>query len=68
VPLAAAGVLYGLIGVFILGVALDAWLLGGGVLLSLMSIAHRGGRVRATDEERVRVLPWHGPTATVRRR
>ena len=68
VPLAAAGVFYGLIGVFILGVALDVWLLGGALLLllSLMSIAHRGGRVRATDEERVRVLPGdeHLPAAT----
>jgi hypothetical protein len=66
VPLAAAGVLYGLIGVFILGVALDVWLLGGALLLSLMSIAHRGGRVRATAEERVRVLPGdeHLPAAT----
>ena len=67
VPLAAAGVLYGLIGVFILRLALDVWLLAGALLLSLMSIAHLGSRgVRATDEERVRVLPGdeHLPAAT----
>jgi hypothetical protein len=38
-PLAAAGVVYGLIGVFVLHVGLDVWLLVGGLLLSLMSIA-----------------------------
>lgn len=58
VPVAAAGVLYGLIGVFFLRVALDVWLLGGALLLSFVSVAHLGGgRVRATDEERARVLP-----------
>ena len=49
----------------ILRVALDVWLLGGTLLLGLMSIAHPGGRVRATNEERVRVLPGdeHLPAA-----
>ena len=66
-PLAAAGVVYGLIGVFMLHVDLDVWLLVGGLLLSLMSIGRLASRgVRATDEERERVLPGdeHLPAAT----
>jgi hypothetical protein len=41
VPLAVAGVLYGLIGVFILQVSLDIWLLSGSILLGVMVAADR---------------------------
>jgi hypothetical protein len=59
VALAAAGIVYGAIGVFGLGVALDVWLLGGGVLLgALVGADAIGGRVRATKAERMtRRLP-----------
>jgi hypothetical protein len=65
VPLAVAGVLYGLIGVFILRVALDVSLLAGALVLSLVSFSHLGGRVRATHDERGRALPGdeHLPAA-----
>jgi hypothetical protein len=57
VPLFAAGVLYGAIGVFILQVSLDVWLLSGSVVLGAMVAADRGrGRVRATNSERSRCL------------
>jgi hypothetical protein len=56
--LAVAGVLYGAIGVFRLGVVLDVWLLVGGMLLGGLTIAELvTRRVRATDEERHRPLP-----------
>jgi hypothetical protein len=58
VPLFAAGVLYGLIGVFILEVSLDVWLLSGSILLGVMVAADRPGRrVRATNSEQSRRLP-----------
>jgi hypothetical protein len=58
IPLFAVGVVYGLIGVFILGVSLDIWLLSGSILLGAMVAADRvGGRVRATTSERSRLLP-----------
>ena len=55
---AAAGILYGAIGVFRLGVVLDVWLLAGAILLSALVIVELvAGRVRATDEEQTRRLP-----------
>jgi hypothetical protein len=55
---AAAGVLYGAIGVFSLGVVLDVWLLVGAIVLGAGVTAELVvGRVRATDEERTRRLP-----------
>jgi hypothetical protein len=55
---AAAGVLYGAIGVFRLGVLLDLWLLVGASLLGGLVLAELVvRRVRATDEERTRRLP-----------
>ena len=39
IPLLAAGVLYGVIGVFILRVSLDIWLLSGSILLAVMIAA-----------------------------
>jgi hypothetical protein len=52
-----AGVLYGLIGVFVLGVAVDVWLLAGATLLAVVAGVERiAGRVRATDDERRRWL------------
>jgi hypothetical protein len=52
IPLFAAGVLYGLIGVFILQVSLDIWLLSGSILLGVMIAANRVvGRVRATNSD-----------------
>ena len=55
---AAAGAIYGAIGVFSLGVALDAWLLGGAILLATQVLVERiAGRVRATEEECARPLP-----------
>jgi hypothetical protein len=57
IPLLAAGVLYGVIGVFILRVSLDIWLLSGSVLLAGMIAADRVVRpVRATNGERSRRL------------
>jgi hypothetical protein len=57
VPLFATGVLYGAIGVFILQVSLDVWLLSGSIVLGVMAAADRGGgRVRATNSERSRCL------------
>jgi hypothetical protein len=57
VPLFATGVLYGAIGVFILQVSLDVWLLSGSIVLGVMATADRGGgRVRATNSERSRCL------------
>lgn len=41
VPLCAAGVLYGAIGVFLLQVPLDGWLLSGSILLGVMIAADR---------------------------
>ena len=53
-----AGALYGLIGVFALGVLLDAWLLAGASLLGILAgVEMFAGRVRATDDERDRLLP-----------
>jgi hypothetical protein len=53
IPLFVAGVLYGLIGVFVLEVPLDVWLLSGSILLGVLVAAERvGGRVRATHSER----------------
>ena len=55
---AAAGVLYGAIGVFSLGVVLDVWLLVGAIVLGAVVTAELVvGRVRATEEERTRRLP-----------
>ena len=55
---AAAGVVYGAIGVFTLGVVLDVWLLVGAALLAALVVAELVvRRVRATDEERTRSLP-----------
>jgi len=57
-PLSAAGILYGLIGVAILRVWLDAWLLMGALLVAVLSAGRLvSGRVRATAEERRRGLP-----------
>ena len=57
IPLFVAGVLYGLIGVFILRVSLDIWLLSGSIVLGVMVAADRVvGRVRATNGERSRRL------------
>jgi hypothetical protein len=57
-PLLAAGVLYGLIGVVILQVSLDIWLLSGSLVLGVMVVADRVvGRVRATKSERSRRMP-----------
>lgn len=57
IPLFAAGILYGLIGVFILRVSLDIWLLSGSIVLGVMVAADRVvGRVRATNSERSRCL------------
>lgn len=65
VPLCAAGFVYGLIGVFILEVSLDIWLLSGSTLLGVMVAVDRaGGRVRATNSEQSRRLPGdQSPTA-----
>ena len=50
---AAAGVLYGAIGVFRLGVVLDVWLLVGAMLLGALLTAELvAGRVRAPEDER----------------
>jgi hypothetical protein len=63
-PLFAAGVLYGLIGVFILEVSLDIWLLSGSILLGVMVAVDRaGGCVRATNSEQSRRLPGDQSTA-----
>jgi hypothetical protein len=52
---AAAGALYGAVGVFRLGVFLDVWLLAGAILLGILVVADLVvRRVRATEEERVR--------------
>jgi hypothetical protein len=52
-----AGVLYGSIGVFVLGVLLDIWLLAGASLLGILAgVEMFIGRVRATDAERRRPL------------
>jgi len=56
-PVSGAGVVYGLIGVFVLGVAVDVWLLAGATLLAVVAAVERlAGRVRATDDERRRRL------------
>jgi hypothetical protein len=56
--LSAAGVLYGLIGIAILQVSLDGWLLIGAILVGVMAGERLvSGRVRATMEERRRPLP-----------
>jgi hypothetical protein len=53
--LAAAGALYGAIGVFRLGVVLDVWLLAGASLLGSLVVADLVvGRVSAIEEERTR--------------
>jgi hypothetical protein len=53
-----AGVLYGWIGFFTLGVALDIGLLAGALLLGAATAADLTvRRVRATDDERTRCLP-----------
>lgn len=58
VALTMAGVLYGAIGVFRLGVVLDGWLLAGAILLGAQLTAIRIlGDVRATEDERTRRLP-----------
>jgi hypothetical protein len=58
VLLVTAGVLYGVIGVFSLGVSLDLWLLGGAIVLGGMVAADAIlRRVRASDHERTRRLP-----------
>jgi len=55
--LAAAGIAYGVMGVFVLGVWLDAWLLVGAALLGATTATRMlAGRVRATDDERRRWL------------
>jgi hypothetical protein len=55
--LAGAGVLYGAIGAFWLGVGLDLWLLAGGLLLGALVVANLiAGSVQATDDERTRPL------------
>ena len=57
-PLSAAGLFYGLIGVFTLRVVLDIWLLTGAILLVVMVAADLViGAVRATHSERARPLP-----------
>lgn len=57
VPLAAAGIVYGVIGVITLGVSLDVWLLLGASALGAMLLANLlGARVRADDDERTRRL------------
>ena len=54
---AGAGVLYGALGVFWLGVSLDVWLLVGAILLGALFVADLiVGRVRANDDERTRRL------------
>jgi hypothetical protein len=56
--LSVAGVLYGWIGFFTLGVALDIGLLAGALLLGAATAADLTvRRVRATDDERTRCLP-----------
>jgi hypothetical protein len=58
VLLIAAGVLYGVIGVFSLRVSLDIWLLAGAILLGMRVASDvTPGRVRAKDHERTRRLP-----------
>ena len=58
VPLFAAGVLYGVIGVVGLRVSLDIWLLAGAILLGMrVALDVTPGRVRAKDHERTRPLP-----------
>ena len=55
---AVAGVLYGAIGVFRLGVLLDVWLLAGSSVLGTAVLAELAvRRVRATEKERQRRLP-----------
>jgi hypothetical protein len=66
-PLSAAGILYGVIGIAILRVSLDGWLLMGAILLGVMT----GGRLvssraRATMEKRRRHL--HATNAFLQRR
>jgi hypothetical protein len=54
---AAAGVVYGLIGVFALGVWLDVWLLAGASLLGILAgVEMFASRIRATGDERRRPL------------
>src|SRR6185503_2665487 len=56
--LSAAGFLYGLIGIAILQVSLDGWLLMGAILVGIMTGERLvSGRVRATMGERRRPLP-----------
>jgi hypothetical protein len=58
VPLSAAGLLYGLIGIAILQVSLDVWLLIGAILVGIATGWRlASGRVRATAEERCGRLP-----------
>ena len=68
--LAAAGILYGLIGVFVLRVPLDVWLLAGAALLGVMAgLQIVAGRVQPVDDERRRQLPGDdlvcNPSATL---
>ena len=56
-PLFAAGLLYGLIGIFRLRVVLDVPLLAGSVLLGALMLSILRQQVRATDHERTRRLP-----------
>ena len=58
VALAAAGFVYGAIGVFVLGVTLDSGLLGGAAILAAAVARGTSWRsVRAASEERTRRLP-----------
>ena len=52
---AAAGVLYGAIGVFRLGVVLDVWLLVGATLLGILTVIELLSRVRAERRGHVKV-------------
>ena len=54
---AAAGILYGAIGVVALDVGLDYFLFGGAVVLALNLVINPSRSVRATPEERQRRLP-----------
>lgn len=58
IALTAAGVLYGWMGVFRLGVMLDGWLLGGAIALGARTAANAVlPGVHATGDERTRQLP-----------
>jgi hypothetical protein len=55
--ISSAGVLYGAMGVFWLGVSLDVGLLGGAAVLWVLHVNSTRRSVRATNNERIRALP-----------